>query len=123
MTELSLQKFAAKLLRLNAAPDVIWFHPPNGESRSARTGGKLKAMGTMAGVADLVIVCPGGRVRFLELKTPKGSLSANQRAFRTLCEFNGAPYAVATTSAEVEDILRSWGALRSVSKMPDRKAA
>ena len=123
MTELALQKFAATLLRLNAAPDVIWFHPPNGEARSARTGGKLKAMGVKPGVPDLVIVCPGGRVRFLELKSPKGSLSMHQRAFRTFCEFNGAPYEVATTPDEVMSILQSWGALRSVSRMPVKKAA
>ena len=129
MTELALQKFAATLLRLNGAPDVIFFHPPNGEARSARTGGKLKAMGVKPGVPDLVVVCPGGRVRFLELKTTTGSLSQSQRAFRTLCEFNGCPYEVATTPEEVESILRGWGALRSTtrpvlsSRTAEKKAA
>ena len=112
MIELALQKFAASLLRLNAAPDVIWFHPPNGEARSARTGGKLKAMGVKPGVPDLVVVLPGGHAHFLELKSARGSLSPHQRVFREDCGINGAPYEVATTPEEVESTLRDWGALR-----------
>lgn len=120
MTELALQKFAANLLRLNAVPGVIWFHCPNGEARSARTGAKLRAMGVRRGVADLVIVRPGGLVHFLELKTPKGSLSIEQRAFRDECEYHGIPYAVATSSTRIEAILRDWGALRSITPIPAR---
>lgn len=112
MTELALQKFAASLLRLNAAQDVIWFHPPNGEARSARTGARLKAMGVLAGVADLAVVLPGGLVRFLELKTPKGRLSPPQKAFRERCEASSVLYETATTPEEVEAVLRGWGALR-----------
>lgn len=123
MSELALQKFAVTLLRFNAAPGVIWFHPPNGEARSARTGAKLKAMGVKAGVPDLVVVRPGGIVYFLELKAPKGSLSPAQRAFRAACEDNGIPYAVAVTPEAVETVLRGWGALRSVSRMPVKQAA
>ena len=123
MTELALQKFAASLLRLNAAPGVLWFHCPNGESRSARTGAKLKAMGVLRGVADLVIVRPGGLVHFLELKTPKGSLSIEQRAFRDMCEYHGVPYAVAISPERVETVLRAWGALRETVVPQMRKAA
>ena len=116
MSELDLQKFTASLLRFNAARGVIWFHPANGESRSARTGAKLKAMGVRKGVADMVIVLPGGHVCFLELKTPKGSTKPEQRAFRDDCERIGAPYAIARTSAEVEHVLRGWGAIGQPAK-------
>ena len=107
-----LQKFAVSLLKLSAAPGVLWFHPPNGARTSIRTGARMKALGVLAGVADLVIVRPGGLVYFLELKTPKGSLSPAQRAFRDACEANGVPYAVAASPEAVEALLRGWGALR-----------
>jgi hypothetical protein len=123
MTELDLQKFAIDLLRKTAAPGVIYFHCPNGAPTSAKIGARMKAMGLLAGVADLIIVRPGGLVYFLELKTAKGSLSTAQRAFRDVCEANGVPYAVAINSERVEAILRGWGALRSVASMPTRKAA
>lgn len=116
MTELNLQKFTVALLRLNAADRVIWFAVPNGESRSARTGAKLKAMGVRPGVADIVIVLPGGMVAFLELKAAAGRLSDRQKVFRTFCELNGAPYEVASTPAEVERILKEWGAIGKRAK-------
>lgn len=111
MTELDLQKFTVSLLRFNAADRVIWFAVPNGESRSARTGAKLKAMGVRPGVADMVIVLPRGVACFLELKAAGGRLSDRQKVFRTFCELNGAPYAVASSPEEVERILREWGAI------------
>lgn len=121
MSELGLQKFTANLLALQAAPNVIWFHPPNGEYRSGRTGARLKAMGVRPGVADIVIVLPNGRAAFLELKTEKGTLSKEQRAFREQCEANGAPYAVARSPEEVKAVLTVWGALKSRASL--RRAA
>ena len=112
MSELALQKSVVGLLQLFALPGVIWFAVPNGEARSARTGAKLKAMGVRAGVADLCVVPTGGWTCFLELKTPKGQLSAAQREFRDLCERNlGAAYVVATTPEDAAEALMSWGAL------------
>lgn len=123
MTELDLQKFTVSLLRFNAADRVIWFAVPNGESRSARTGAKLKAMGVRAGVADMVIVLPGGEACFLELKAAAGRLSDRQKVFRTLCELNGATYAVASTPEEVERLLRAWGAIGKPAKPVAMKEA
>jgi hypothetical protein len=113
MTELELQKFTVALLKLNAADRVVWFAVPNGESRSARTGAKLKAMGVRPGVADLVIILPGGAAAFLELKAPGGRPSQHQKVFRTFCELNGAPYAVACSPEEVNEILSDWGAVHA----------
>jgi streptogramin lyase len=110
MNEFALQKFTAALLRLNAK-GVIWFHPANGESRSPRTGGRLKAMGVRRGVPDFVIVPPSGQVCFLELKSAAGRMSPEQKAFRDDCASIGCPYEVAKTSAEVEHILREWGVI------------
>ena len=113
LPEDGLQKFTVELLRFNAAPGVLFFHCPNGAPTSPRTGARMKAMGLLAGVADMVIVRPGGLVYFLELKSLKGTLSPAQRAFRDACGDNGIPYAIAASPESVEAILRGWDVLRS----------
>lgn len=111
--------FAVQLLTLNAVPGLIWWHTPNEGKRSRRTGGHLKRLGMLPGVADLTIVLPGGRARFLELKRPVGGrVEPAQRDFRILCEMNGSPYAIARTSDEVTAVLRKWRAIR-----PERQGA
>ncbi len=49
----ALQKSVAKLLDHSG---LTWFHPANGEARSAITGAKLKAMGVKAGMPDIMIL-------------------------------------------------------------------
>ncbi len=112
MSELSLQKTVVQLLLWEARAKVVWFHVPNGESRSPRTGARLKQMGVRAGVADLCIILPSGLVHFLELKAPKGKQSKPQKDFQAQCEGCGVPYAVASSFEEAEAILRRWGALK-----------
>lgn len=102
--ELGLHKFTAQYLRLAALPDVLWFHVPNGEARSAATGAKLKAMGVMPGVSDFIVMAIG-QVLFLELKGSKGRLSDSQKAFRERALAAGAIYAVADTPDAVRTIL------------------
>ena len=109
--EHSLQCAVADLLRLNAAPGVIWTHPPNGEHRSKRTGAKLKRMGVRAGAPDFIIILPNRVTACLELKAPKGSLSQAQRLWREDCRKIGVPYSVATTLHDAQDILTAWGAI------------
>jgi hypothetical protein len=118
LKENRVHTFAVQLLTLNGVPGLVWWHTPNEGKRSARTGGHLKRMGMLPGVADLAIVLPGGRACFLELKREKGgSLGPDQRAFRDLCEMNGAPFAMARSPDEVTAVLRKWGAIRNV-QMP-----
>ena len=116
-TEEQIHCVIVDILRFNAHPDTIFFHAANGESRSKRTGARLKRMGVVPGVPDICLTLPDGRSAYLEIKSAKGVLSPEQRAFRARCEATGIPYAVVRSSAEAEQILHSWGALSS------RKAA
>ena len=111
MSEDDLQRYTVQLLRLCSRHDVLYFHVPNGGLRSKRTGGYLKAMGVRPGVADFCFVLPGGKAAFLELKTPVGRPSPEQRVFRSDAESAGARYAIARTPEQVQEILGSWGAL------------
>lgn len=61
--------------------EIIHFHVPNGGTRDKREGARLKAMGTLAGVHDLIILLDEGRTIFVELKTGGGKQSPAQKAF------------------------------------------
>lgn len=87
------------------------FHVPNGEHRSKATGAKLKAMGVVAGVADLVCVSPDGIVQFMELKAPGGTLSDAQRVFRDRCLRMGITHTVMADIDSALITLEAWGIL------------
>lgn len=105
-------------------PGTFGCHIPNGEKRSVRTGRKLKRMGQVNGVADLLFLKKdpaGGRpfIYWLELKRPGetfrpgpfGELS-DQEIFRDKMLALGCEHAVADNVAEAERIMVSWGLLR-----------
>lgn len=59
-------------------PHCVTAHIPNGGARDARTGAMLKRLGTLAGMPDLVVILPRGRVLWLEVKGSKGRTSTAQ---------------------------------------------
>ncbi len=86
---------------------------PHGELRPGRTGAILAGMGVRAGVPDFTLILPSsGKAAFLELKSRKGRLSPAQREFREACMAAGALWAMARTTDEAIEVLRSWGAVR-----------
>jgi len=101
-------------LNSTVAHGVIWFHVPNGEKRSRRTGGKLKKMGVRRGVPDFVFVLQNRQAAFLELKTGDGVLSPAQDDFAERCSAIGAPYAIARSIDDAISILSAWGAIKVV---------
>lgn len=58
---------------------LTYFHVPNGGYRSKREAWALKLMGVRAGIPDLVIGLPKGRLIFVELKADKGRVSEIQK--------------------------------------------
>lgn len=56
----------------------IVFHVPNGGSRDAREASNLKVQGVLAGVPDLCIVLPGGKIVWIEMKARAGRVSLSQ---------------------------------------------
>lgn len=59
------------------------FHPANGGFRNVIEATKLKKMGVLPGVCDIIITIPKGRYHgmFAELKVGDNTLSENQEAF------------------------------------------
>ena len=76
------------------APQVVVFHVPNGGLRSKSEAARLRWVGTLAGVFDLVLVLPQGRCAFWEVKTDSGRLSDDQRDFIRRLETRGHVWAI-----------------------------
>lgn len=56
----------------------VIFHIPMGGSRDAREAANLKVQGALAGVPDLCIVAPCGRIIWIEMKAHDGRVSTTQ---------------------------------------------
>lgn len=109
-TEYEIHVGVVDAMRKFGRPDCVWFHPANGEARSIQAGRRLKAMGTRAGVSDLVFI-RNGAVLFLELKRHAGRQSASQVEFQQAAERAGAEYVVAYSLDGALEVLQSRGLL------------
>ncbi len=112
MSERQLHLAVADLIRTLRVPRLIAFHPSNEGIRSPRTGAYLKKMMMLPGVPDFVIVPPGGRCHFLELKFGKGKLSPAQEEFKVAAISCPCPHSVVRTIEEAATVLHTWGAIR-----------
>lgn len=79
MTEAALHRSVARYLSLALVPPAWFTTFPAGGGGKVR-GAKLKAAGLRAGMPDLLVFAPSGKLVGLELKTPIGRLSAEQVA-------------------------------------------
>ena len=80
--ESRLQMNCVKLFRLqNREISHLLFSIPNGGYRSKTIAGIMKAEGVVSGVPDLFLAIPKGQYAglFIEMKTPKGVVSDNQK--------------------------------------------
>ena len=77
--------------------------------RSAAAGAAAKRMGMLAGVPDLMIIRPLGRIAFIEVKREGGRLSVPQIAFRLFCRNWGVPHAVCRSIEDARDFIEEIG--------------
>ena len=100
-------------LRKWIKPEWRFFHCPNGEWRAPRAAAKLKAMGVLPGVPDLILLGPRTyttkHIYFLEFKLPGGKLSDAQEDFRVWAICRGSPYVVAYSQSEAFQAFNEWG--------------
>lgn len=93
--------------------DLHWFAIPNGEKRHIGVASRLKAEGVRRGTPDLCFMLDAGRVAWLEMKAPKGTLSPEQKAFRDRAQSLDHLWAMARSVDEAIPHLTKWGVLRS----------
>ncbi len=106
-------------------PDFYIFAVPNGGHRDPRTAAIMQSEGVRSGVADLVIMLPGGRTEFIEVKAPAtyktssktgkrvqaqpaGTLSRTQRDFQTVCDTLGHRYHVVYCLDDFMKLSERW---------------
>jgi hypothetical protein len=111
-SEHKLQVQLMDYLAIVARPEIFYFAIPNQSNRHIYSAAKMKAEGVRSGVADLCFMLPAGRVGWLEMKTIKGSLSANQKAFRDRAQALGHFWGMARSVDEALPILTAWGVLK-----------
>lgn len=95
-----------------ARPEVYYFAVPNQANRGIYNASKMKAEGLRAGVADLCFMLPKGRVAWLEMKKPGGSMSHAQKQFRDICADLGHHWALAKSVDEAIEFLTTLDALK-----------
>lgn len=92
-------------------PDCLVLHPANGGLRGKREAAKLKWLGVLPGIPDIIILRPGGRFCLMEVKGPKGVLSDAQNDVRYHCERFEMPWALVRSIDDARDALAGWGLL------------
>jgi hypothetical protein len=81
---------------------MLLFAVPNGGSRNKIEAAKLKATGVTPGVSDLIFLLPrhGFPNLVIEMKTPTGSQSPEQKAWQKEVEAAGSKYVICRTVDE-----------------------
>jgi hypothetical protein len=112
-TEDAIQRAVLDILKMCGVRNLVYFHVPNGGKRNLIEAVRLKAAGTLAGIPDLVLVAAGA-AHFLELKAPKGRLSAVQEVAHEALRKAGARVATAYGIDEAIERLKEWKLVRDV---------
>ena len=105
--EESIQVACVKWFRLQY-PNLVIFAVPNGGSRNLYEAKNMKESGTLAGVADLVIVGNGGRVLFVEMKAGKNKQEDSQILFQNKVEKLGHKYIICRSREQFMKEVDLW---------------
>ena len=105
--EESIQVACVKWFRLQY-PNLVIFAVPNGGSRNLYEAKNMKESGTLAGVADLVIVGNGGKVLFVEMKAGKNKQEDSQVIFQQKVENLGHKYIICRSLEQFQKEVDLW---------------
>jgi hypothetical protein len=110
--EHKLQVQVRQYLMTALPPSIEWTANAAGVRVSIHAAKKMKAAGVRRGWPDIQFLFPDGVTRFVELKTPTGSLRPEQRDFRDRCLNIRPPVDIWALCRSVEDVaaaLAGWG--------------
>lgn len=123
VSEEALTRAVAGFLDVALLPGSVFTHVASGEHRVEAVAVKLRKMGVRRGCPDFVIAAKRAADRtldefvfrshvvvFIELKSAKGALSAEQKAWRSALEAAGAWWFLCRSVEEVEAALKTAGA-------------
>lgn len=107
MREDVLHRVVIEHLASRARHGVAYWHTPNGGKRHLYEAAKLKKMGVLAGMPDLLLL-RDGKLYALELKTEAGRVSDCQHLALAMLSSAGAQIAVAYGLSEALAKLEAW---------------
>lgn len=102
-----LQAAVCTFLKWALPVNATYWAVPNGGKRHNREAARMTKTGLKPGVPDLHVVYDG-RLYCLELKAPKGTLSAVQTQMIEKLTLCGVPTVVVRSVEDVEHHLRLW---------------
>jgi hypothetical protein len=105
------------------APHIVIFHVPNGGLRTKAEAARLKWVGVLAGVLDLMLLLPDARCALWETKTPHGRLSDDQQAFTLRLMALGHRWAVVLSIDDARRELAALGIETREAKVTDELLA
>lgn len=114
LTERNIQRIILAALARDY-PQGISYHCPNGGQRNAREGAELRKDGVLAGIPDLGVIRPNGRIGWLEVKTDIGVLSNVQANLHTKMLPLGHHVYIIRSLNDIFLIIESWKLEDSIS--------
>jgi hypothetical protein len=81
------------------------FHPWQ-KSKDRAEGARAKAFGVVAGISDLILILPAGKVVFVELKYGKGTMSDHQVRFSVKVQARGHQHYVIYTFDGFKNLIK-----------------
>jgi hypothetical protein len=105
LSEAQIQKSIIEYLRA-VLPHAVVAAIPNGSQRTPSGRPANAVAGLLPGMPDIVVALPQGRVLWLEVKSAKGSVSANQIAVHGLLNGLGHHVPVVRSVDEVREALK-----------------
>lgn len=103
---------ALRKYSVDGSLDCVWAHIPN-EFAGPKVygyGNNLKQKGKIKGAPDYFFAGEGW-AGFIEMKSPTGVLSPEQKTFQKWCAHHKVPYSVLRSATESLDALNNWGLL------------
>lgn len=103
------ENFQIGVVRMLRMAGHTVFAVPNGNRNNPIQGKKYKMMGQLAGVSDLILLLPGGKVFFIELKNPAGPWrqSPTQRDFEETVKALGHRYVIWDDWDQAEQFIKA----------------
>ena len=102
--ESQLQQMCVRYFRY-VYPQYLIYAVPNGGFRNAIEAKRLKAEGVLAGVADLTVLLPQGKILYIEMKVKGNKQTDNQKEFQQKAEALGYKYYVCYSFEEFKAII------------------
>jgi hypothetical protein len=109
-SEHALQKAVAVLLQAVLCAPYYWTGIDHAGRLSPRQGADRKARGVKKGIADFLVMAPGPRVLWIEMKrdTRAAKQSDEQIGFEIAQQMLGASYVICRSVSDVQAAVYAW---------------